>query len=250
MQLVKYIHIYIILFVFNIKLHSQVVYQDYRIEKNQLTSSDSKSKVASEPAIYFFIPTTGLEIEDSLLYAKKAEQLVKRLQTIEIDKLLLHFVYFKHDTKSNANGYLVFNKSKKDSIPIGQLECFFENFDTLLVARSSRFLKSNFKVIKPFSSDNLYRISITDGNKCFEKLQDRLPFYFDFIKESIQPNYSIEERFIKITDTLNAVRYSLVQLNEYNTKLELKIDSIRDILQVFFLEPNSIQRKSFTQKKH
>lgn len=245
----KRLSLYSLFFLIGLGLHSQVVAQDYRIENTQANTYSTVKKVANEPTVIFFIPASGLEIEDSLLYAKKAEQLVKRLQSIDVGKLLLRFVYFKQDPKSNANGYLIFSKNKKDSLPIGQLECFFENFDTGFVSRSSRLMKSNFKAIKPFNADNFYRVSITDGNKCFEKLQDRVPYYFDFIKESIRPNYTAEERFDKISDTLILVRNSIVQLKEHSTILESKIDSMRELLQHFFLQPSGPQGKASPPKK-
>jgi len=111
-------------------------------------------------------------------------------------------------------------------MPIGQLECFFLNFDKNLVQRARSKDKFNFEYTQPFLNENLYRIQIVDTNKCFKEIPDRIPFYADFIKEAYSPSYTLEEKIDFLNDSIRTMQKKIVELSLNNDLIISKLDSL------------------------
>jgi hypothetical protein len=102
---------------------------------------------------------------------------------------------------------------------IGQFECLFIGFDNKLLQRAKNKMKFNYDILKIFNDENIWNIPIVDTNKCFEKMQDRIPFYADFIRESCVPNYSTDEK-------IQFLRDSVVELSQGMANMKIQIDTL------------------------
>ena len=182
----------------NISLFSQITKHHFIVKNdisiNTITRSNTKNTVL------FFCPTAYI---DTVVYKKKATELSNNLKLKGISDLTLHFIYFKQDTKNNSKGVRYISQNEKDTIFIGQFECFFIGFDNSNLLRAKNKMKFNYDIEHSFINENIYKVPIVDTNKCFKNMPDRIPFYADFIKESIQPSYSTDERIQFLQDSVN-----------------------------------------------
>ena len=124
-------------------LHHSIVNNDTNLI-SVLASNTSKSVV-------FFCPIAKLTKES---FYKKSEELSKNWKMKGISDLTLHFVYFKQDLKSNAKGLKLINVDKKDTLFIGQFECFFVGFNTDYLFRAKSKMKYNYEIEEAFKNEN------------------------------------------------------------------------------------------------
>lgn len=198
---------------------SQIASFHHSISNND-TSVNSIISSETTKSIVFFCPTYHIS-QDA--FTKKADELIKNSKMKGISDLSIHFVYYKQDVKNNANGLKLINNEKNDTLFIGQFECFFFGFNTSYIERAKNKLKYNYDIDHVFKNENIYSIPIVDTNKCFEKMQDRIPFYADFIRESIYPNYSTDEKIQFLRDTLVSVQQELDQLKKDFETIKAKL---------------------------
>lgn len=182
--------------------------------RNLVMSKTTKS-------IILFCPTVYISQE---IYNKKADELIKNNKLKGISDLTIHFIYFKQDIKNNAKGVKYISADKRDTTYIGQFECFFSGFEPTLLARAKSKMKFNYDLIKVIENENIYSVPIVDTNKCFEKIQDRIPFYADFIKESILPTYSNDEKLKFLQDSVNSQHYMIIDLKQQIDSMKLFYD--------------------------
>jgi len=85
-------------------------------------------------------------------------------------------------------------------------------------------MKYNYDLIRVFGNETLYSVPIVDTNKCFEKMQDRIPFYADFIRESILPVYSVDEKMQFMRDTINTLSSLVFEMKQQIESMKLVYD--------------------------
>jgi len=208
---------------------SQVNEIHHPISNNDTTINKVTSSKTSK-SIVFFCPTAHI-LEES--FRKKAKELIKNYKFKSVSDLTVHFVYFKQDTKSAAKGLKYLVNNDKDTLFVGEFECLFIGFDTNHLQRSKSIMKFNFDLIQLFKDPNVYRIPIIDTNKCFEKIPDRIPFYADFIKESILPSYTTDERFKFHQDSIVHLTKKVDHLtNQVNTVIEKNENLIKQYQEI------------------
>jgi len=190
-----------LLLTINTLIFGQVNYSFKTITNNANTAYVDSIKNTKGNTVIFFCPTNEI---DSTIFLIKGKELVSNKKLSSYHSIKIHFILFKEDPKNNSKGIIFSSKDKKSSMPIGQLECFFLNFDKSFVQRARSKDKFNFEYTQPFLNENLYRIQIVDTNKCFKEIPDRIPFYADFIKEVYSPSYSIEEKIDFLTDSIKS----------------------------------------------
>lgn len=198
------------------QLNAQTIFLHHNIANNDTITRDFTSSDTPKTVI-FFCPTAKVEMQ---FYQKKAAELERKLRLMQVSELTVHMVYFIQDTKNNSKGLKYASSDTKDTLYIGQFECFFVGFDEILLNRTKSKMKFNFDLIKPFEKENLFSVPIVDTNKCFDKMQDRIPFYADFITESINPNYTQDEKMQFLRDSI-AVLYNVI------LEMKLEIDSMK-----------------------
>ncbi len=219
--------ILIVLFILPLKNSiAQLEVNYHSILNNDKPINDVTNSKTSK-SIIFFCPAVYISQES---YSKKADELIKNSKMKGILDLNIHFIYFKQNLKSNAKGLKYLSKDQKDTLFIGQFECLFIGFDTNNLQRAKTKMKFNYDIEQVFKNENLFRVPIIDTNKCFEKIPDRIPFYVDFIKESISPNYSTDEKIQFLRDTINflysEISFLKTEINKINTGGEIRKDTI------------------------
>jgi len=209
---------------------SQVEVFHHTISNND-TSINVVTFSKTSKSVIFFCPTVYISKES---FRKKAGELIKNYKIKGVSDLTVHFVYFKQDVKSAAKGLKYSSNDYKDIFFVGQFECLFIGFDTNYLQRSKSKMKFNYDIEQAFKDENVYRIPIVDTNKCFEKIPDRIPFYADFIKESILPIYSTDERFKFLQDSIyhltNQVNHLTKQVNSVIRQNEDLIKQYQEII--------------------
>jgi hypothetical protein len=193
------------------------------ITNNANTAYVDSIKNTKGNTVIFFCPTNEI---DSTIFISNAKELVSNKKLSSFHSIKIHFILFKEDPKNNSKGIIFSSKDKKSSMPIGQLECFFLNFDKSYVQRARSKDKFNFEYTQPFLNENLYRIQIVDTNKCFKEIPDRIPFYADFIKEAYSPSYSLEEKVDFLNDSIRTMQKKIVELSLNNDLIISKLDSL------------------------
>lgn len=194
----KKVLLFILIFLHFQKFHAQIEIVHHTIFNND-TSIQLLTQHKTQRAVIFFCPTKIIGRE---VYFKKAEELNKSSKLKGLSDLTLYYIYYNQDTKNNAKGVKYVNGIHSDTMFIGQFECLFIGFDNKLLLRSKSKMRYNYDVTQIFKNENVWSIPIVDTNKCFEKLQDRIPFYADFIRESCIPSYSADEKIQFLRDTV------------------------------------------------
>jgi FtsZ-binding cell division protein ZapB len=209
---------------FSDNLISQIDSFHHTISQND---SSINIQIASKTSrsVVFFCPTAIISKD---AFYKKAEELIKSSKIRDIKDLSIHFLYFKQDLKSNAKGLKYISNNKLDTLFVGQFECLFIGFNQKFLQRSKSKMRFNYDIEEVFKNQNIYKIPIVDTNKCFEKIPDRIPFYADFLKESIQPNYSTDEKFQFLRDTLDIMQLEIKKLKEEIQNFDKKIESLKN----------------------
>ena len=204
-------------------LISQIDFFHHTISQND---SSINIQVASKTSrsVVFFCPTAIISKD---AFYKKAEELIRSSKIRDIKDLSIHFLYFKQDLKSNAKGLKYISNNKLDTLFVGQFECLFIGFNQKFLQRSKSKMRFNYDIEEVFKNQNVYKIPIVDTNKCFEKIPDRIPFYADFLKESIQPNYSSDEKFQFLRDTLKKMQQEIEELRVEIQKFDQKMESLK-----------------------
>ncbi|MBM3454130.1 MAG: hypothetical protein FJX80_03160 [Bacteroidetes bacterium] len=223
MQLIKYVLILFLFLSINSLIFGQINYSFKTITNNANTTYIDSIKKSKDNTVIFFCPTNEI---DSNIFFKKGKELVSNKKISSFQSIKIHFILFKEDPKNNSKGILFSSNDKKSSMPIGQLECFFLNFDKNLVQRARSKDKFNFEYTQPFLNENLYRIQIVDTNKCFKEIPDRIPFYADFIKEAYSPSYTLEEKIDFLNDSIRTMQKKIVELSLNNDLIISKLDSL------------------------
>lgn len=233
------------LFHLNTSAQSMIINHDIAnndtIVRELITSTSSKSVV-------FFCPTAKVSKD---FYHKKALELEKKLKQREISDLSLHIIYYVQDTKNNSKGLKLYSLEMTDSIIISDFQCFFINFNQNFLNRSMTKFPKNFDLDKPFDNENLFSVPIVDTNKCFDKIQDRIPFYTDFIAESILPNYSNDEKMQFLRDSINTL-YNVIEDLRFQFeqfKVEFSKDQPNNQDKTKLLDSPAIQNNSENRKK-
>ena len=219
----KYALSLFLLLTINTLIFGQVNYSFKTITNNANTAYLDSIKNTKCNTVIFFCPTNEI---DSTIFLIKGKELVSNKKLSSYHSIKIHFILFKEDPKNNSKGIIVSSKDKKSSMPIGQLECFFLNFDKNLVQRARSKDKFNFEYTQPFLNENLYRIQIVDTNKCFKEIPDRIPFYANFIIEAYSPSYSLEEKIDFLNDSIKTMQKKIVALFVNHELLISKLDSI------------------------
>lgn len=189
----------------------------HQIVVNNDTSIRLLTQSKTKKSIIFFCPTANISKD---FYFKKSEELSKNHKLKDLSDLTLYFIYFKQDTKNNSKGVKYTDNNNKDTIFIGQFECLFIGFDMNLLIRAKNKMKYNYDVTRAFGYENVWKVPIVDTNKCFEKMQDRIPFYADFIREVCIPNYSVDEKIQFLRDTISDLSRQLIFLQKEVEKLK------------------------------
>ena len=234
---------FLLSFILHLNGFSQVNSKDYHFQLNNTKIPDSIKKI-NQRSILFFCPIREL---DSTVFKIKSNELLKSDIILNIGEINFYFFYFKENLKNNSKGIILrgIDTSQK-SIPIGQFECFFVNFNKQNVYRAKEKSEIQYELKEPFSNENILRVSIVDTNVCFKNIQGRIPFYDKFINESIKPNYSIDEKFNQMFDTIYQLREQL-QILEKRTKLNedrlKQLDSNKEPI-----KKNEFKEKSFFLK--
>ena len=223
MSLMKYALSLFLLLTINTLIFGQVNYSFKTITNNANTAYVDSIKNTKGNTVIFFCPTNEI---DSTIFLIKGKELVSNKKLSSYHSIKIHFILFKEDPKNNSKGIIFSSKDKNSSIPIGQLECFFLNFDKNLVQRARSKDKFNFEYTQPFLNENLYRIQIVDTNKCFKEIPDRIPFYANFIIEAYSPSYSVEEKIDFLTDSIKILQRNITDLKAINETILIKLDSI------------------------
>lgn len=244
MQLIKYILSLFCVLTINSLIVGQVNFSFKTITNNANTAYVDSIKNTKGNTVIFFCPTYEI---DSTIFLTKGKELVSNKKISSFQSVKIYFILFKEDPKNNSKGIIFSSKDKKASIPIGQLECFFLNFDKNLVKRARIKDKFNFEYTQPFQNENLYRIQIVDTNKCFKEIQDRIPFYADFIKEAYSPSYSLEEKIDFLNDSIRTMQKRIVELSLNNDLIISKLDSL---LNQFNVVPTKNNRNSSSNLKN
>jgi hypothetical protein len=213
----------LIFFVFQ-KFQAQIEIVHHTILNND-TSLQLLTQHKTHRAVIFFCPT---KIIGKDVYFKKAEELNKSSKLKGLSDLTLYYIYYNQDTKNNAKGVKYVNSFHSDTMFIGQFECLFIGFDNKLLLRSKSKMKYNYDVTQVFKNENVWSVPIVDTNKCFEKLQDRIPFYADFIRESCIPSFSADEKIQFLRDTIvtlsKEIQLIKTQLDSLISSLPAKTD--------------------------
>jgi hypothetical protein len=215
------------------QLNAQTIFVHHNIANNDTVTRDF-TRSNTLRTVIFFCPTAKVDMQ---FYQKKAAELERKLRLMQVSELTVHMVYFIQDTKNNSKGLKYASSDTKDTLYIGQFECIFVGFDEILLNRSKSKMKFNFDLIKPFEKENLFSVPIVDTNKCFDKMQDRIPFYADFITESINPNYTQDEKMQFLRDSIT-VLYNVI------SEMRLEIDSMKIKTQENFDKNRSNNRDS------
>lgn len=202
---------------------SQTMVVHHQIQNND-TSIRLLTQSETKKSVIFFCPTATIN-ED--FYFKKAEELNRSNKLKVLSDLTLYFIYFKQDTKNNSKGVKYVNSMNSDTMFIGQFECIFSGFDNKLLLRAKNKMKFNYDVVKIFDSENVWSVPIVDTNKCFEKMQDRIPFYGDFIRESCNPVYSTDEKMQFIRDTVITLNHAILNLQIQMDSLKAEFDRLK-----------------------
>ena len=218
----KYALSLFLLLTINTLIFGQVNNSFKTITNNANTAYVDSIKNTKENTVIFFCPTYAI---DSTIFISKAKELVSNKKISSFQSINLHFILFREDPKNNSKGIILSSKDNKSSIPIGQLECFFLNFDKNLVQRARSKDKFDFEYTQPFLNENLYRIQIVT-NKCFEEIPDGIPFYANFIIEAYSPSYSVEEKIDFLTDSIKILQRNITDLKAINETILIKLDSI------------------------
>lgn len=232
--------------------HSQINSKDYHFELNNTKIPDSIKKI-NQRSILFFCPIREL---DSTTFKLKSNELLKSEAISNIGELNFYFFYFKESLKNNSKGIILRGiDTTLRPLPIGQFECFFVNFNKKNVTRAKEKNEFQFEIKEPFINENILRVTIIDTNVCFKNIQGRIPFYDVFISESINPNYSIDEKLIFLKDTINKLHNNVLLLEQNYRKLEERLDKIESVNNPksnnqdidkprLFNEPNMKKRKN------
>jgi hypothetical protein len=144
-----------------------------------------------------------------------------------IGELNFYFFYFKENPINNSKG-IILNGIDTSSrpLPIGQFECFFINFNKKNIQRAKEKNEILYELSEPFKNENIYRVTIVDTNICFKNVQSRVPFYAEFINETIKPNYSFEEKLNFLSDSIKILQNKILLIEERIIKLEERFDKI------------------------
>jgi hypothetical protein len=212
----KKVFLFLLIFFVSLKSQAQIEIVHHTIFNND-TSIQLLTQQKTQRAVIFFCPTRIIGKE---VYFKKAEELNKSGKLKGLSDLTLYYIYYNQDTKNNAKGVKYVNSFHSDTMFIGQFECLFIGFDNKLLLRSKSKMKYNYDVTQIFRNENVWSVPIVDTNKCFEKLQDRIPFYADFIRESCIPIYSADEKIQFLRDTVE-------NLSEELQRLKARFDTLQ-----------------------
>ena len=223
MQLTKYALSLSLFLTINSLVFGQLTCSFKTITNNANTAYVDSIKNTKGNTVIFFCPTNEI---DSTIFLIKGKELVSNKKLSSYHSIKIHFILFKEDPKNNSKGIIFSSKDNKSSMPIGQLECLFLNFDKNLVQRARSKDKFNFEYTQLFLNENLYRIQIVDTNKCFKEIPDRITFYADFIKEAYSPSYSLEEKVDFLTDSIKSLQRNVIDLKAINEIILIKLDSI------------------------
>ena len=224
----------------------QVNHSFKTITNNANTNYVDSIKNTKGKTVIFFCPTNEI---DSTIFLTKGMELVSNKKLSSFDSIKIHFILFREDPKNNSKGIIFSSKNNKSSMPIGQLECFFLNFDKNFVQRARSKDKFNFEYTQPFVNENLYRIQIVDTNKCFKEIPDRIPFYADFIKESYSPSYSLDEKINFLNDTIRTMQKQIVELSRNNDLLRSRLDSLLNQYNVVPIKNNRNSSSNIKNEK-
>jgi uncharacterized coiled-coil protein SlyX len=109
-------------------------------------------------------------------------------------------------------------------------------------------MKYNYDLVRVFENETLYSVPIVDTNKCFEKMQDRIPFYADFIRESILPVYSIDEKMQFMRDTITTLSSLVNEMKQQIDSMKLVYD--REINEIKQKQSSGLDNQSDKKEKN
>lgn len=214
-----------ILFFFLLFQKNNILAQDFSKKNHFFNCSKNFSdsiKNLDQKSVLFFCPTLSI---DSTNFIRKGQELIENKKISDLDNVNIYFLYFKENPKNNSKGLVLSSKNLKESFPVGQFECLFVNFNKKHVSHAKENLNHNFEIIPIFQNENIIRVSIVDTNKCFKEIPDRIPYYADFIRESILPNFTTDEKLSQLIEEysemkieLSLMKKRIEQLTEQNEK--------------------------------
>ena len=225
---------------------SQVEIRHYIISNNDTCLRCVLGSEYDRTITYFF-PTSKI---NRLEFDKRTSQLVSDLKTIK-DSVLLQFVYYKENVKSDAKGMKLI--SAKDTILINYFNCFIKGIDSNILYHSKSKMLLNFEITNLNQSDNLFEVQINDSNVCIELL-NKLYYFNDFIVETLNPKYSQLEQIDLLQKELiesnnqNRIYYERTnQLNKEIKKIEENLNLLKNDIEIL-KEQN--QRTNKEKKKN
>jgi hypothetical protein len=229
------------------QMRAQTIFKNHEILNNDTIVRSIIADTTSK-SVVFFCPTAKVSKD---LYLKKALELERKLKSIQFSDLTVHMVYYTQNTKNHSKGLKFISNDLRDTSIIGQFECYFIGFEENFLNRSKAKMKFNYDLIKLFEYENIYSVPIVDTNKCFDKIQDRIPFYADFISEAISPNYSNDEKMQFLRDSINILFGVISEMNEKLEKIEAEISNHKPKNQEKSkaTESQAIQNNSDNRKK-
>ena len=229
------------------QIRAQTIFKNHEILNNDTIVRGIISDTLSKNVV-FFCPTAKVSKD---LYLKKALELERKLKSMQLPDLTVHMVYYTQNTKNHSKGLKYISLDSRDTSIIGQFECYFIGFDEKFLHRSKSKMKFNYDLIKLFKNENIYSVPIVDTNKCFDKIQDRIPFYADFISEAISPNYSNDEKMQFLRDSINMLFGVIGEMHEKLEKIEAEISNHKPNNQEKSksMESQAIQNNSDNRKK-
>jgi hypothetical protein len=233
------------LFFLNISIFSQHNFNFVSLEKND-ANLRSLIKLDSGRHVIFFCPISDFRDET---YRNKIDVFSNEL--IYSDSLCIDIVFYLEDPIETSKGLKICSKDSTKCDYINQFECFLSGFDETKLLRSHKVLSNNFQVKKQFSNENLYKISLVEKSYCLPSLPARIPVFADFIKETLNPNYSYDEKIQFLRDSIKILFGVINEMNEKLKKMEAEISNHKPNNQEKSksTEPQAIQNNSDNRKK-
>ncbi len=215
---------------------SQVEIRNYIISNNDTCLRCVLGSEYDRTITYFF-PTSKI---NRLEFEKRTSQLVSDLKTIT-DSILVQFVYYKENVKSDAKGMKLI--SAKDTILINYFNCFIKGIDSNLLYHSKSKMVLNFEIKNLNQSDNLFDVQINDSNVCIELL-NKLSYFNDFIIETLNPKYSeLEQIYILQKDLIESNNQNRICYERIN-KLNKEIKKIEENLNLLKNDLETLKEKN------
>lgn len=227
MQLISRYAAFVLLSIMTDCLLGQIVCNKIYIQNNATVMPDSIKKIDTR-AIIFFCPMFGMDSIDSTLYSNRADALCVLMNSNIKQRIKIYYIYYIEDPKNNSNGMRLHNKNQQLEVSISQQTCLLVNFNYDIVKRAAQ--KYSFEVSSLFEGENLIKAKIIEGKQCFKIIQDRLPFYYDFLKECIYPTYTIDEQLQQVRDSIKYLGDVNDSIGNSMKLLRTEMDSLKTIV--------------------